>query len=66
MIIDHHGEVVASLPRLTRGAVEGKVEGRSGNTPYASWVSWLGLGPLWALALAVLAAAAWQARRAPD
>jgi apolipoprotein N-acyltransferase len=66
VIIDHHGEVIASLPRLTRGALEGKVEGRIGNTPYASWVALLGLWPLWALALAVLAAAAWQARRAPD
>ncbi len=66
VIIDHRGEVVASLPRLTRGALEGTVEGRSGNTPYASWVSRLGLWPLWALALAVLAAAAWPVRRAPD
>ena len=66
VIIDLRGEVVASLPRLTRGALEGKVEGRDGNTPYASWVARLGLWPLWVLALAVLAAAAWQLRRAPD
>ena len=66
VIIDHRGRVVASLPRLTRGSLEGTVEGRSGNTPYASWVALLGLWPLWALALAVLVVAASLARRARD
>ena len=66
VIIDHRGQVTASLPRLTRGVLQGVVEGRSGNTPFANWVSVLGLWPVWALALGVLAAAAWRARRWRD
>jgi apolipoprotein N-acyltransferase len=66
VIIDHRGQVTASLPRLTRGVLQGVVEGRSGNTPFANWVSVLGLWPVWSLALGVLAAAAWRARRWRD
>ncbi len=53
VIIDHRGQVTHSLPRYTRGALVGEVEGRSGITPYAWWVSRYGLWPLWALGLAV-------------
>ena len=63
VIIDHQGEVTASLPRLTRGVLEGVVQGRSGNTPFATWVARLGLWPFWGLAALVLAVAAWQNRR---
>ena len=53
VIINHRGEVTHSLPRHTRGALVGDVQGRSGITPYAWWVSRFGLWPLWALGLSV-------------
>lgn len=65
VIIDHHGRVTHSLPRHTRGVLSGEVEGRSAITPYAWWVSRLGLWPLWLGAFGVVAAAAiWRRRRA--
>ena len=54
-IIDAEGQVQDLLPRHTRGVLEGEFEGRNGLTPYARWVAWLGLWPLWLLALAVCA-----------
>ncbi len=50
-IIDHRGQVVATVPRLTRAVLRGSVEGRSGLTPYARWAAHLGLWPyvLWVL-----------------
>jgi apolipoprotein N-acyltransferase len=54
-IIDHQGRVSAALPRHTRGVLEGEVAGRSGITPYAAWVSRLGLWPLWLGALGLVA-----------
>jgi apolipoprotein N-acyltransferase len=59
VIIDHQGHVTASLPRLTQGVLLGTVEGRTGTTPFAWWVSRYGLWPLWVLALGVVLAA-WQ------
>ncbi|MBC7609500.1 MAG: apolipoprotein N-acyltransferase [Polaromonas sp.] len=59
VIIDHRGQVTHSLPRLTRGVLVGEVEGRSGITPYAWWVSRFGLWPLWALCLAIILVAGW-------
>jgi apolipoprotein N-acyltransferase len=50
-IVDHRGQVIASLPRETRTVLVTEVEGRSGTTPYAWWVARLGLWPLWLLAL---------------
>lgn len=52
-IVDHQGQVVAELPRYTRGVLHGQVEGRSGLTPYAWWVSRWGLWPLWIVALLI-------------
>ena len=63
VIIDHRGRVTQSLPRLTRGVLAGEVEGRTTITPFAAWVSHLGLWPFWGLALAVTAFAAWRRRR---
>ena len=57
-IIDHRGQVTASLPRHTRGALVGAVEGRSGITPYAWWASRFGLWPWWVLIIAILLVAA--------
>jgi apolipoprotein N-acyltransferase len=61
VILDHHAHTVAALPRLTRGVLEGTVEGRTGTTPFAWWVSRCGLWPLWLLALAVLVSG-WRQR----
>jgi apolipoprotein N-acyltransferase len=67
VIIDHRGVVTQALARHTRGALVGEVQGRGLSaasgwqiTPYAAWVSRLGLWPLWALALGVLALTRWQ------
>ncbi|RZJ25766.1 MAG: apolipoprotein N-acyltransferase [Haliea sp.] len=62
VIIDHTGQVTHELPRHTRGALVGEVEGRQGITPYAQWVSRFGLWPFWGGAGA-LALLAWLARR---
>jgi len=62
MVIDRHGRVTHSLPRHTRGVLQGEVQGGRGITPYAWWVSRFGLWPLWLLAVAVLAAAALNTR----
>jgi len=63
VIIDHRGKVTHELPRHTRGALVGEVEGRNGITPYAWWVSRYGLWPLWALGLALVLLAAALRRR---
>jgi apolipoprotein N-acyltransferase len=61
-IVDHRGQVRSAATRNTRTVLVGEVEGRSGTTPYAWWLSRLGLWPLWLLALAVLAWS-WRLRR---
>ena len=53
VIIDHEGKVTHSLPRHTRGALVGDVQGRNGITPYAWWAARYGLWPLWGLGLAI-------------
>ncbi len=62
VIIDHTGRVTHELPRHTRGALVGEVEGRQGLTPYVQWVSRYGLWPFWGGA-AALVLLAWLARR---
>ncbi len=57
VIMDHHANITASLPRYTRGVLSGEVHGRNGITPYAWWVSRFGLWPLWLLALAMVVGA---------
>ncbi len=61
-VLDHHGVATARLDPLTTGVLEAEVEGRSGSTPYARWLSVSGLAPLWLLALAILSAAGWRRR----
>ena len=61
-LIDHQGRVLHMLPRLTRGTLEGEVEGRTGTTVYAWWAARFGLWPLW-LGCGALLAAAWLGRR---
>ena len=55
--IDHRGVVTHRLPRLTRDRLEATVQGRTGLTPYASWASRWGQGPVWLACLAVVALA---------
>ncbi|MEO7939235.1 MAG: apolipoprotein N-acyltransferase [Burkholderiaceae bacterium] len=67
VIIDHEARVTHALPRYTRGVLLGDVQGRSGVTPYAAWVSRFGLWPLWALiAMVVLACVAVYRKRPQD
>jgi len=60
--IDHRGQVVAELPRHTRGSLATLVQGRQGLTPYVRWVAALGLWPLWLLGVGIVFGVAWQAR----
>jgi apolipoprotein N-acyltransferase len=62
VVIDHRGRVTHELPRLTRGVLEAEVEGRSGLTPYAMWVSRFGLWPLWLASLLVIAVTLYRRR----
>ena len=57
VVIDHRGRVTHELPRMTRGVLTAEVEGRTGITPFARWVSQYGLAPLWIGALSIVAAA---------
>jgi apolipoprotein N-acyltransferase len=57
-IIDHTGHVAQSLSRTTRDVLVGRVEGRTGTTPYAWWVARFGLWPLWLLIVATVFIAA--------
>lgn len=63
VVIDHRGRVTHALPPFTQGVLEGRVEGRTGVTPFARWAAWGGLWPLTGLALVVCAAS--LRRRAP-
>jgi apolipoprotein N-acyltransferase len=64
VILNHQGQVQASMPRFTAGALVGQVQGHEGLTPFAWWASSWGLWPLWLVALAVLALARRSRRRA--
>ena len=62
-VIDYRGDVAARMPPLVEGQLDATVEGRTGDTPYAVWVSEYRLWPLWGLALAVLLVGAMLSRR---
>ena len=66
VIIDRFGRVTHALPRLTRGVLVGEVEGGTALTPFARWVSRLGLLPLWLAALAGVLLALQARRRRPQ
>ena len=60
VVIDHRGKVTHWLTPHTRAVLEGRAQGREGNTPFADWASRFGLWPLGLLALAVLGASVWR------
>ena len=62
-VIDHRGVVTAQLPPHTRGVLEGRVEGRTGITPFAWWSARFGLWPLVLLAVTLTATLALTAGR---
>jgi apolipoprotein N-acyltransferase len=55
-VIDHTGRVTALLAPHTRGVLQARVQGREGNTPFATWASRFGLWPLALLAAMTVAA----------
>ena len=63
VIIDHRGRVTHSLARSTRAVLVGEVEGRKGLSPYARWVGWLGLWPIWLVCAALVMSAGWWSHR---
>jgi apolipoprotein N-acyltransferase len=62
-VVNHLGEVAARFPAWEFGTLESQVQGRTGETPYALWLSAWGLWPLWAWALAGLFTAQALSRR---
>lgn len=62
-IVNHLGEVTHTAPAHEAVALQGVVRGRTGLTPYASWISQFGLWPLWGIALAVVLAFVLTRRR---
>jgi apolipoprotein N-acyltransferase len=63
-IIDHHGRVTASLAPFVRARLDGRVDGRTGMTPFARWSAAAGLWPLAGAVGLVLVAARHRARAA--
>jgi apolipoprotein N-acyltransferase len=61
--IDHHGVVQRALPRATTGALQARVQGREGLTPYARWAALWGLWPVGLCAAVAPALAALRSRR---
>jgi len=53
-IVNHLGQVTHAAKPHTVTTLSAQVQGRTGITPYASWVAGFGLWPLWLLALAMV------------
>lgn len=54
-VVDHRGQVIQALPNHVAKALSATVEGRTGITPYAWWVSRWGQWPLAIVAMMVVA-----------
>jgi apolipoprotein N-acyltransferase len=63
VIIDHRGVVTAQLAAYTQAVLTGRVQGRTGLTPYAWWAARFSLWPPFLLALGALGWALWKDRR---
>jgi apolipoprotein N-acyltransferase len=63
-IVDHLGRITHAAPSHTATVLQGKVEGRTGLTPYARWVAYFGLWPLAIFALALVLVALGRRRAA--
>lgn len=63
VVIDHRGEVTASLEPFTRGVLHADVQGRIGITPFVWWASRWGLLPLWLIGLGVVSTGVISSRR---
>lgn len=48
-LIDHHGRIIALLPREKAATLTGDMDGREGLTPFARWAAVAGLWPYLAL-----------------
>jgi len=59
-IVDHRARVTHAATSHTAMALHGKVEGRTGITPYAGWLARWGLWPLLFMALGLLLLAWWK------
>jgi apolipoprotein N-acyltransferase len=64
-VVNHLGDVTDRLPAWEFGTLESQVEGRTGATPYATWLNAWGLWPLWLLAVMGLLATRILGRRLP-
>jgi len=64
-IVNRLGQVTHALAPHTAAALTGSVQGRTGVTPYAGWVSRFGQWPVWLLALGVVVVAGWLRWRSP-
>ncbi|WP_255435094.1 apolipoprotein N-acyltransferase [Rhodoferax sp. BLA1] len=64
-IVSRQGQVLQALPPHTAAALHGTVQGRSGITPYAAWVSRFGQWPLWLLAIGIVLGATWRRWSSP-
>ncbi len=62
-VIDHRGVVTAQLSPYTQGVLQGRVQGRTGVTPFAWWAARFGLWPLALGALVVIAGVILSRRR---
>jgi apolipoprotein N-acyltransferase len=59
-IVDHRARITHAATPHTATALHGTVQGRTGITPYAWWLSRWGLWPLLLLALGLLLPAWWM------
>jgi apolipoprotein N-acyltransferase len=53
-IINHLGQIESALPRHTQGVLTGRIDGRTGVTPYTLWVGHFGLAPFYLLVMMLL------------